>query len=307
MRAVERRRGMAGKGREPIVIMTTETNPEVLAICYAQGWCANSSYMTDIEAEAVTDIGEVFYKNATVTHFEEFYYFGVHSIGSKGFQSMSKITSLVLPPNITIANYGVYGCSKLKYLEISEGTLSLGGTSCFSSSFDNVKYNASNNVGAQYFDTTHYSSDVYVEYDDCLYNDSGMLLLCPKSKTSVTFKTGITGLDRHCMKNNKSASVVIPEGVTDMGNAACETMSNLTTIELPSTLASIPQYAFYQSNSKVNTLTCHRTTAPSLGNYCFGGWASNGTLYVPTGATGYGGGKWDTYLFNKGWTLEYLT
>lgn len=80
---VNRRRTMNPKGPQVNKIMTTATNAPVLAICYAQGWCANSNYMTDVEAAAVTSIGTVFKGVNTITHFEEFKYFtGVTSLSS---------------------------------------------------------------------------------------------------------------------------------------------------------------------------------------------------------------------------------
>ena len=104
MRPIIRRR-MAGGDKLPAdVIMTTTTNPEVLAICNAQGWCG-SKYMTATEAAAVSDIGTVFKGNTTITHFEELQYFiGLTSIPSQAFYNCNKLKKAVLPSTITAIN-----------------------------------------------------------------------------------------------------------------------------------------------------------------------------------------------------------
>jgi hypothetical protein len=42
------------------IIMTSESNPEVMKICYNQGWAASPYEMYASEAAAVTSIGNVF-------------------------------------------------------------------------------------------------------------------------------------------------------------------------------------------------------------------------------------------------------
>lgn len=86
---------MMGRGDE--VIMTSASNPEVMAICYAQGWCASADKMTKTEAEAVTNIGTAF-RSSNIVHFEEFECFtGVTSIPSLAFHSAQRLVSLNMP------------------------------------------------------------------------------------------------------------------------------------------------------------------------------------------------------------------
>lgn len=42
------------------IIMTKETNPNIMATCYTKGWAASPNYMTEGEASAVTEIGDAF-------------------------------------------------------------------------------------------------------------------------------------------------------------------------------------------------------------------------------------------------------
>ena len=78
--------------------------------------------------------------------------------------------------------------------------------------------------------------------------------------------------------------------------------SNITAIILPGTITSISAYAFGYCTS-LNSITIGAMTAPTLDSYgIFDGVPSGGTLYVPTGATGYS--TWMSYLNN--WTISYL-
>ena len=96
---VNRRRVMGGHDE---IIMTSASNPEVLAVCYAQGWCADANFMTKREAEAVTDIGTAFQSNTSITHFEELQYFSrLTSLVANAFSGCTALSSLVLPTSVT--------------------------------------------------------------------------------------------------------------------------------------------------------------------------------------------------------------
>ena len=97
-----------GGSPAPQYLMTKDTNPEVLAVCYAQHWCASPDYMTYEEAALVTDLGSVFRFNNKITHFEEIEYFGVTTIGNYCFQSATKLTVLGNMPYLTSAGQGCF-------------------------------------------------------------------------------------------------------------------------------------------------------------------------------------------------------
>lgn len=86
------------------IIMTKISNPEAMAICYAQGWCVSQDYMWEEEAAAVTDINTVFAGN--VETFDEFQYFtGITSLPNSAFNcnlgSKKILKSIVLPDSVT--------------------------------------------------------------------------------------------------------------------------------------------------------------------------------------------------------------
>ena len=102
----------------PNVIMTDKTNPAVLSVMYNNGLCANSTYMTKQEAEAVKDdtfnpsgseTGSIFYNNTAIASFDEFRYFtGMTTLDAYAFYGCTKMASLKVPT--TVVNFGTYCC-----------------------------------------------------------------------------------------------------------------------------------------------------------------------------------------------------
>lgn len=112
-------------------LMTTETNPQVLSVCYAKGWCANPNYMTYKEAANVTSIGTAFQNNTSITHFEELEYFGIKSIPSQAFMTCTNLAKIILPNGITNLDSRAFSqCSALLSIDIPNSVTSIGGD-CF--------------------------------------------------------------------------------------------------------------------------------------------------------------------------------
>ncbi len=95
---------------EDIVIMTSDSNPIAMEICYNQGWAANPDFMLKSEAEAVTNIGTAFaYGNSS-------YGYGGQTVGSlTTFHELKYFTSLT-----TLENGAFYGNTALKEISIPE-------------------------------------------------------------------------------------------------------------------------------------------------------------------------------------------
>lgn len=83
------------------VIMTSDSNPVAMQVCYQQGWALNPDYMTYAEAQAVTDIGTAFRGNTELSHFEELQYFSITELDAYAFNGCSALAYLGLPPSLT--------------------------------------------------------------------------------------------------------------------------------------------------------------------------------------------------------------
>ena len=122
------------------IIMTSESNPEVMKVCYNQGWAASPSEMYDSEAAKVTSIGTAFqglgrildkngYESPSSSFtfsFDEFKYFnGVTSIDDNAF-SASNIVSITIPNSVTsIGGSAFRKCLKLTSITIPNSVTSI--------------------------------------------------------------------------------------------------------------------------------------------------------------------------------------
>lgn len=116
------------------IIMTIDSNPEVMAIMWKNGLCASPNYMLKSEAEAVTDeqlqsdtssnSTSLFYAS-NITHFEEFKYFTAIT-RTPVFKQSILLKSIVLPNNITnITAYTFNNCKSLESILINEGVTTI--------------------------------------------------------------------------------------------------------------------------------------------------------------------------------------
>lgn len=126
MNIVTMGRRASGKITNPY-LMTKGTNPEVLAVCYAQGWCTSPDYMTYEEAAAVTDIGTAFRKNTNIKHFDELEYFNVTSLAQFAFAGCTNLESIKLPSNLETVGGYVFSSNKFETLVFPSSFKTLGG------------------------------------------------------------------------------------------------------------------------------------------------------------------------------------
>jgi hypothetical protein len=125
MIGVNRRRVMGGHDE---IIMTSETNPEVLAVCYARGWAKHADYMTKREAEAVTSLPErLFANNQNMGGFNEFVYFTnplLTSVPRYCFNG-SSLQSIVLPSQITTISTDSFRATTIEEAILNEGLVTI--------------------------------------------------------------------------------------------------------------------------------------------------------------------------------------
>lgn len=97
----------------------------------------------------------------------------------------------------------------------------------------------------------------------------------------------ITKIEANCFKGNTTIkSVVIPEGITSMGNAAFYGCTNLESVTLPSTLTSTGNAAFYNCTSLKSVKFADGVT--TIGNSVFRGCTVLETITIPESVTTIG-------------------
>lgn len=177
------------------VLMTSTSNPEVIAICYAQGWCKSPDVMYKTEAQVVTDIGNVFqggshYVNgqsvprpgASIKSFVELEEFkNITAIPDQAFFQCGNLAEITIPINVQSLGMFAFGSTNLTHVKIPN-------------SVSSINYTAFDGSPIESFDTG--SNINYKTTNGILRNADGILVKYPEGRLDKEYTTdeNITGL-----------------------------------------------------------------------------------------------------------------
>lgn len=144
----------------------------------------------------------------------------ITKIGERAFMGCTNLESINIPAGVTEIPYATFkNCAKLT------GTLTIG---------ENVT-----SIGNQAFVGTGYTKLVYNAKSATSVSTRPNRPLFPATIAEVEFGAGVTKIPNSFMESNTSlTSIVIPEGVTEIGLYAFRMASALVEVSLPSTLES---------------------------------------------------------------------
>ena len=272
------------------IIMTSESNPEVMKVCYNQGWAASPSEMYASEAAKVKSIGTAFNGGhygydgliKSTFSFDEFKYFtGVTSIVTNAFR-LSKIVSITIPDSVTsIGDSAFNRCFSLTSVTIPDSVTSIEGNAF-----------------------SYCSGLTSVTIPDSV-TSIGRYAFYSSSLTSITIPNSVTSVNNYTFSCCSGlTSVTIPDSVTSIELCAFERCSSLTSITIPNSVTSIGNAAF-ENCSSLNEITCLATTAPSINSGTFHNVKSGGKLKYPSGSDYSSWIRTDNFYLGKyNWTAE---
>lgn len=200
----------------------------VKALCVANWDTNGDGELSYGEAEAVTDLGEVFRNNRTITNFDEFQYFtGVTSIADNAFLFCNSLTSITIPNTVvSIGEHALSWCGSLAQITMPSSVSSIGAYAFTCSGLTNIIIpNSVTFIGNSAF--------------------AGCANL-----TSIILPNSINSIRNGTFTNCSSLpSIDIPDSVTSIGNDAfngCHALANFT---IPNTVVSIGGRAFHGCSS----------------------------------------------------------
>ena len=139
--------------------------------------------------------------------------------------------------------------------------------------------------------TVDSSNEYYSAYNGCLYNYNYMYLIqvpaawnCSNYGPQNTgFATSLRYIQSYAVEGNKTiVNLYLPYGVEQIGLRAFASCTNLRSVRIPSSVTTINQTAFRNSNN-INTVYLNLVTPPSVINV-FGESPESIKLYVPRDA-----------------------
>ncbi len=159
---------------------------------------------------------------------------GVTSIGNWAFADCTGLTSITIPESVTdIRNYVFSNCSSLTSISIPESVTSIG-----DDAFDGCT--GLTNINVEINNLT------YTSMDGVLYNQAGTILIqCPEGLTGIIIPQGVTNIGERAFYGCTGLNdISIPEGVTSISSWAFRGCTGLTSITIPESVTIINDLAF---------------------------------------------------------------
>ena len=279
----------------------TFADANVKALC-VQNWDTDGDgELSEAEAAAVTDLGEVFKGNKNITSFDELQYFtGLTNIGDNAFNYCSAMTSVTFPNSLTsIGKWSFQYCSGLTSITIPNSVKSIGVAAfhrCNGLTSVTIPESVTSIDYAAFSDCTGLTSIIvengnnyYISEDGVLFDKDKKSLLCfpaGKIQSTYTIPESVTKIYAHAFEHCSNLTfVTIPDNVTSIGKFAFRA-SGLTSVTIPNSVTTIGERVFLDCSSLTSVTIPNSVT--TIGWNAFGNCTSLTSVSIPSSVTSIG-------------------
>ena len=201
----------------------------------------------------------------------------------------TEITDLVIPDGVTtIGNYAFFYCSSLSSVTIPASVTSIGDYAFYDCSglkkviVKDLAAWCSISFGNSWANPLYYAHHLYTDENTEI--------------TDLVIPDGVTTIGNYAFYYCSSlSSVTIPEGVTSIGSGAFNRCSGLSSVTIPEGMTSIGSYAFDNCENLATIVSfIEEPSSASCYRAFYSFTLNNATLYVPQGTT-------EKYKADYGW------
>ena len=179
----------------------------------------------------------------------------VTTIGDSAFSYCNSLTSVVIPDSVTsISNYAFYDCDSLTSITIPDSVTTIGDSAFYEC--DSLK--------------ELYITDI-TAWCAIDFGDSDANPLC------CTHNLYLNG--------ELVTELIIPEGVTSIGDYAFYNCNSLTSVTIPASVTEIGDYAFYGCNNLSKVTFEENSQLKTIGNLAFNNCSSLTEITIPASVT----------------------
>lgn len=258
----------------------------------------------------------------------------VTSIGGYAFWYCSGLTSVTIPDSVTnIGEHAFQMCTGVKHITIGDGLRSIpevafGGLTNLTSVTIGSRLETIPRelIDGEILSTINVSpaSPYYSSVDGVLYDKARTRLIrCPRTLTAVSVPFGVKIIGAYsfmaCQKlaniaipstvvdieedafyNCRFVSIALPDSLSNIGNVAFCSCTNLAQVVLPSSVTNVGYGAFSWCKSLQSVI--FQNDAPMVGEDAFANVSETCCAYVPAKASGYGvdsDGKWQGLMLKR--------
>ncbi|MCR4847800.1 MAG: leucine-rich repeat domain-containing protein, partial [Bacteroidales bacterium] len=270
----------------------------VKAICVAYWDTNGDGELSKAEAAQVTSLNTAFSFNDDIVSFDELQYFtGLSSLNDYEFFFCGSLASVSIPTSVTsIGNEAFSGCSNLSLITSYPTTPPVLGNTVFEGVPDSIVVHVPCGTTELYQAAEGWSDfNNYFEYYCPIdFADDNVKAICVAnwdtdgdSELSYAEAAAVTDLGTY-FKNNADITsfdeLQYFTGLTSLPNTAFMSCTNLISISLPQSIASLGTGAFFNCTG-LSVMTVYAETPPTTVSNTFGNVSSSLVINVPCGTS----------------------